>query len=103
MKDVTEFIVKVTNLLEAEARAAYDVVHADTRRMRDSVAGLGVGLLTAAGGGIIILIGVLFWLGAIYFAVREVAGQAWGAVAAGGAGLLIGVGCVLQARRMLSS
>jgi hypothetical protein len=96
---MAEFIVKVADLVEAEGRSARSVVRAEARELRSATARFAMAMGLAAAGGVLGLAAVGLWLAAVYLGVRDAAGPAWGAFAAGLVGAAVGAACIWAGRR----
>lgn len=81
MKRITDLIVRVADLAEAEGRT-----------LRAMVAQTALGLAWIAVGGVVVLIGLVLVLAAVYLAAADGMGPAGGAVVAGAVGLMVGGG-----------
>lgn len=81
MKRITDLIVRVADLAEAEGRA-----------LRAMVAQTALGVAWIAVGALVALLGFVLVLGAVYLATAEHLGPAGGAVVAGALGLAAGGG-----------
>jgi hypothetical protein len=103
MNGIAEFVVKVADLVEAEGRSARSALREDGRELRRSAGELAWALVIVCAGGLLATIGVLLWLAAVYLAVSEAAGPAWGAVAAGAIGVGLGLACMVIFRKMVSA
>lgn len=102
MNGIAELIVKVADLVEAEGRSARSALRADARELRASAGQFALGIVIMAAGGILAGVGVLLWLLAVYLAISEAAGPAWGACGAGVVGVGLGAACILMFRKMVS-
>ncbi len=99
---IAEFVVKVADLVEAEGRSARSALRADAKELREGAGQFAMGLVIVAAGGVLAAVGVMLWLVAVYFAISEAAGPAWGAFGAGLVGVGLGTGCILVFRKMVS-
>lgn len=102
MNAIAEFVVKVADLVEAEGRSARSALREDGRELRDAAGRFVLGASVAVGGVVMGVIGVLLWITAVYLAVAEAAGPAWGAVSAGVTSVLLGLGCILLYRKLVA-
>lgn len=103
VKAMAEFIVKVADLVEAEGRCARSVIRAEARELRLATARFALAMGLAAAGGLLAIAAIGLWLAAVYLGVRDAAGPAWGAAAAGLVGAALGAACIWAGRRTVST
>jgi hypothetical protein len=91
---MTELIVRVADLAEAEGRSLRGAVRAEARELRQQASRFSVGLVMLAGAGALALIGAALCVATVYTALEPVAG---GPAALLGAGLfaLLGAGVLI--------
>ncbi len=88
MRAITELVVRVADLVEAEGRAARGALRAEAREFREQAGRFTIGLvfLSAAAG--LVLIGACLCVGTVYAALEPAVGAAWALLGAGIAALL---------------
>ncbi len=83
MKAVSELIVRVTDLVEAEGRSIRAVIRSEGRELRERVSRFSLGLIFLAGAAVLVLMGAALCVATVYAALEPSFGVAGALLAAG--------------------